>query len=81
MATKEMEVTKINLENTENEVDTGAAASSKEVSVSRKRKSKGEKMETDVSAKKPNFPPVAIDEGVVNLFLIFFFTKDLLSIC
>ena len=60
MATKEMDV------NTENEVkDSGENDSpSKEVTVSRKRKNKVEIMETDAAAKKPNFPPVAIEEGV-----------------
>ena len=40
-------------------------AQSSEVTISRKRKKDEiEIMETDSAAKKPNFPPVAIEEGV-----------------
>ena len=62
MATKEMDV------NTENEVKISGETESPSKEVSRKRKTKVEIMETDTAAKKPNFPPVAIEEGVKNIF-------------
>lgn len=45
--------------------DTGAAQAPNEVKVTRKRKKdKIESMDTDASVKKPNFPPVAVEDGV-----------------
>ena len=73
MATKEMDV------NTENEHeirDTGAAeALSPEVTVTRKRKNKVEIMETDTTAKKPNFPSVSIEEGVKTFWFFGYLIK------
>ena len=54
--------------NTENEVKISGETESPSKEVSRKRKTKVEIMETDTAAKKPNFPPVAIEEGVKNIF-------------
>merc|ERR1719378_1669807 len=67
MATSKMDVNTESIEKkTENEEISGDEETQpSEATVSRKRKKdKVEIMETDSAAKKPNFPPVAIEEGV-----------------
>ena len=67
MATSKMDVNTKSFEEKieENEESRISGDETTEGKVSRKRKKdKVEIMETDTAVKKPNFPPVAIEEGV-----------------
>lgn len=66
MAATDMDVnTKTVSDKEDDERHTGAAEAPVEVKISRKRKNDvKEPMETDASAKKPNFPMLAVEDSV-----------------
>jgi len=67
MAATKMDVNTTSKDEEVKSRDTGAAKAPSEVTISRKRKKiQIQSMETDSVAKKPSFPPVAVEEGVAK---------------